>query len=76
MKAFFSTFLLILVLSVQELFAQGCAMCTATAGSLDGKAAKGLNFGIIYLGCIPLLLIGILAYKWYKNQKATDSENL
>jgi len=76
MKAIVSTILLVLVFGLQDVLAQGCAMCTATASNLDGKAATGLNYGIIYLGMIPFLLIGFIAYKWYKNQKATDSENL
>lgn len=76
MKAVLSTIVLFLLISTQELFAQGCAMCTATASNLDGKAATGLNYGIIYLGLIPFLLIGFIAYKWYKNQKATDADNI
>lgn len=51
------------------LWAQGCSMCTATANNLDGKAAAGLNMGIVYLGMIPLILLGTLFFKWYKANK-------
>lgn len=60
--------------SVGQAVAQGCAMCTATAGNLDGKAAEGLNYGIMYLGLIPLILMGTIFYKWYKaNKQASES---
>ena len=57
-----------------DAFAQGCAMCTATASNLDGRAAEGLNLGIVYLAAIPLILLATLFYKWYKaNKNTTES---
>jgi hypothetical protein len=53
-------------------FSQGCAMCTATASNLDGKAAEGLNLGILYLAVIPITLMSVLFYKWYKSNKNTQ----
>ena len=46
-----------------------CVMCTKTAESLDDKGAKGLNSGIIYLAFMPLTIILIIGYKWYKSNK-------
>lgn len=46
-----------------------CVMCTKTAESLDDNAAKGLNGGIIYLAFMPLTIILIIGYKWYKSNK-------
>jgi hypothetical protein len=43
-----------------------CAMCTKTAASLDDKAAKGLNSGIIYLAFMPMTLILVIGYRWWK----------
>jgi hypothetical protein len=46
-----------------------CVMCTKTAESLDDKGAKGLNGGIIYLAFMPMTIILIIGYKWYKSNK-------
>jgi hypothetical protein len=76
MKRKFQLAIVLLVgnlLWVNDMIAQGCAMCTATAGNLDESSAKGLNYGIIYLGLIPLVLILTVFYKWYKaNNQNTD----
>ncbi|MFD2918677.1 hypothetical protein ACFS6H_03075 [Terrimonas rubra] len=47
-----------------------CSICTKTAQQLGEGPASGMNGGIIYLAFVPLLIIGIIAYKWYRNQKA------
>jgi hypothetical protein len=44
-------------------------MCTKTAESLDDKGAKGLNGGIIYLAFMPMTIILIIGYKWYRSNK-------
>lgn len=49
-----------------ELKAQ-CSICTKTAQQLGHKPAKGLNAGIIYLMVAPLALIGVVGYRWWKN---------
>lgn len=54
--------------STQESKAQ-CSICTKTAQQLGEKPAKALNEGIIYLAFTPLLIIGYVSYKWYKNNK-------
>jgi hypothetical protein len=46
-------------------------MCTKTAASLDDKAARGLNGGIIYLALMPLTFIGFIGYRWYRKYKET-----
>lgn len=70
-------FILALVLSIltfSDVWAQGCAMCTKVASGLGEESAKGLNVGIIYLGSIPLIFMGVIFYKWYKNNKADRTE--
>ncbi|HLU17221.1 MAG TPA: hypothetical protein VKZ76_04135 [Edaphocola sp.] len=60
---------LIAVFAAQSAWAQGCAMCTKTASQLGDSAAKGLNFGILYLAAIPVTFMGTVAYLWYKKSK-------
>lgn len=59
-----------LILSTPQLMAQ-CALCTKTAQQLGEGPAAGLNKGIIYLMCIPISILSIVGYKWYKKEKAT-----
>jgi hypothetical protein len=33
------------------------------------KTGKGMNFGILYLAAAPLILAGVIGYKWYKHNK-------
>lgn len=45
-----------------------CAMCTKTASQLGEKPALGLNQGILYLMGTPFIIVGFIAYRWWKNQ--------
>ena len=71
---FLPVFILLLMLSVAS-FAQ-CAMCTKTAQQLGEKPAQGLNNAILYLMFIPFLIMGYIGYRWYKNHKIVDAENV
>jgi UPF0716 family protein affecting phage T7 exclusion len=46
-----------------------CAICTKTAQQLGDKPAKALNGAIIYLAAAPLLMIGFIGYRWWKNNR-------
>lgn len=49
-----------------------CAMCKAIAESNNqggGSVAEGLNDGIIFLMFIPYILIGLVAYGFYRQRK-------
>ena len=46
-----------------------CSICTKTAQQLGDGPASGMNTGIIYLAFIPLAFIGIIGYRWWKNEK-------
>jgi len=46
-----------------------CSICTKTAQQLGEGPAKALNGAIIYLAFAPLLLIGIIGYRWWKNNR-------
>lgn len=54
--------------------AQGCSLCTKTAGELDDKSAKGLNSGILYLAALPLTILGTVGFVWWKNNRGTEEE--
>jgi hypothetical protein len=54
-----------------DLVAQ-CPMCKMAAESNlknGGTAGKGLNAGILYMLLTPYLLVGGLAFWWFKNRK-------
>jgi len=55
-----------------------CPMCKISAESNlkdGGTAGKGLNAGILFMLSMPYLLVGTLAYVWFKNRKDVDSSN-
>ncbi|MEM6771926.1 MAG: hypothetical protein AAF597_15195 [Bacteroidota bacterium] len=62
-----------------EVFAQ-CPMCRATAETNlanGGTEGQGLNNGILYMLGMPYLLIGTVAFLWWRNRKQLDeSEEL
>ncbi len=74
MKKQFLTLLLLLFLSIivtDEVLAQ-CPMCRATAETNlanGGSEGAGLNSGILYLLGMPYVLIGTVAFLWWKNKK-------
>ena len=52
-----------------------CPMCKIAAESNlenGGSAGKGLNTGILYMLTMPYVIIGILAFVWYRNRKTGD----
>ena len=50
-----------------------CAMCTKTAQQLGEKPAQGLNSGILYLMLAPFAIVGVIGYRWYKNNNAAQA---
>ena len=66
-------FLLIVIVSILPIDAIGqCPMCRMAAESNlqnGGTEAKGLNNGILYMLAMPYLLIGTLAFLWYRNRR-------
>lgn len=53
-----------------------CAMCRATVENNFSQGelvvGSGLNMGILYLFLAPYLVIGVIAYFWYRNSKKTS----
>lgn len=51
-----------------------CALCTKTAQQLGDGPASGLNKGILYLMCIPIGILSIIGYKWYKKEQINQAQ--
>ncbi|MBP6000200.1 MAG: hypothetical protein KA534_07085 [Sediminibacterium sp.] len=47
-----------------------CAICTKTASQIGEEAGKGFNVGVLYLAAMPFGIMGYVAYRWWKNEKA------
>ena len=67
--------LLTFTIGITDVEAQ-CAMCRATVetnyNNGAGEASTRLNSGILYLLCMPYLLIGTVAFFWYRNKKQNE----
>lgn len=49
-----------------------CPMCRMAAESNlenGGSAAKGLNYGILYMLVVPYLVVGTIGFIWWKNNR-------
>lgn len=44
-----------------------CSICTKTASQLGEDAGRGLNGGILYLAAAPLMIVGYIGYRWWRN---------
>ncbi len=44
-----------------------CSICAKTAQQMGEKPAQGLNSGILYLMLAPFILVGVIGYRWWKN---------
>lgn len=65
------------IVNVETVDAQ-CPMCKMSAESNlkdGGTAGKGLNKGILYLFAAPYLMVGGLAFMWYRNNKKKRDED-
>lgn len=68
-KALVLIFLIAFVLFPAQLEAQ-CAMCRAVLESEEsGKAAEGINNGIVYLMAIPYVLVAGVFYFVYRKMR-------
>lgn len=70
-KFFAIAFILVILFALVSIDSQAqCSICTRTAQQLGEKPARGLNAGIIYLAFTPLLLIGFIAFKWWRKNSS------
>lgn len=77
MKKYLLIFFIFLMISLafNDAVAQ-CAMCTKTAQQLGEKPALGLNKAILYLMISPFAIIGVIGFRWWKNNKRMEDEEL
>ena len=65
--------IIFLILLMNHLWLKGqCAMCKATVESnaeAGGALADGLNEGILYLMAFPYLILGAIAFAWWRHEK-------
>lgn len=74
-KYVFISIIFLLMLASQDLVAQ-CALCTKTASQLGEKPALGLNNAILYLMLAPFSIVGLIGYRWWKNNKKLEDAEL
>ncbi len=64
--------IVLLALTQVNAWAQ-CAMCRGSVESQvsagDTSVAANLNFGILYLFFTPYLIVGVIAFLWYRASK-------
>lgn len=69
--------LFFLVVGISQGWSQ-CAMCRGSVESTMGNGRNnvgiGLNTGIMYLFVMPYLIVGVIAYLWYRNSKKAREE--
>ncbi len=70
-------YIILTLITVAPLLTQAqCAMCrtqvvnNVSAG--ETSFAAGLNMGILYLFFTPYILIGIVAFMWFKHSKVSE----
>ncbi len=56
------------VFNIENAHAQ-CSICAKTVQQMGEKPAKGFNSGIIYLMLTPFAIVGMVGYRWWKNNK-------
>lgn len=73
----FIILVVLLTLGISGDVAAQCPMCKMSAESNlknGGTAGVGLNAGILYMLITPYLLVGTMAYLWWRNKKRTEKE--
>ncbi|TAN18518.1 MAG: hypothetical protein EPN37_05215 [Chitinophagaceae bacterium] len=66
--------LILILINIPEVTAQGCSICSLDAAQQGPDAAKGLNAGILYIAAVPFALIGVIGYQWYKHNGRISEE--
>ena len=61
--------LLVIILCTGVQAIAQCSLCTKTAQQLGEGPAKGLNNGILMLAATPLVIIGIMVFRHWKNNR-------
>ncbi len=77
MRFFFNILLITFLITAFTLpvFAQ-CSVCSKTALQLGEKPAQGLNTAILYLMAMPFAIVGVIGYRWWKNNKKFEEQEV
>lgn len=78
-KIILPVLLMMVLLLLPEVVDAQCPMCRMTAESNlanGGNEGQGLNNGILYMLATPYLLIGVIAYVWYRNRRKEEDFEL
>lgn len=71
--------LIVTLFSISQSWAQ-CAMCRTTiennVSAGDTSLASGLNLGILYLFFTPYVVIGTIAFLWYRKSKKEHGKKI
>jgi hypothetical protein len=73
MKKHIFLLLLICFSAAGEPAAAQCSICTRSAQQLGERPAKALNAGIMYLAFAPMAILGIIGFRWWKQNQASES---
>jgi hypothetical protein len=72
MKKWAPLSIFIILLSFSPLLAPAqCSICTKTAQQLGEKPAKGLNSGILYLAFMPMAIVGVIGFRWWRSNRSS-----
>lgn len=74
-KIIFILFFFLATVSFTQYANAQCSLCTKTAQQLGEKPAQGLNSGILYLMFMPFIIVGIIGYRWWKNNKEFEANS-
>lgn len=74
----FKSLTAVVLLLVPMITSAQCAMCrTQVVNNVshgETSFAAGLNFGILYLFFTPYVVIGVVAFFWYKHAKSRETK--
>jgi hypothetical protein len=62
-------FLFCFTFFISESLSAQCSICTKTTQQLGEGPAAGMNAGILYLAFTPLLIVGVIGYRWWQRNK-------
>lgn len=73
-------FVLLLLFVNSQLTMAQCAMCKGAVETNMSTGrnviGNGINAGIAYLFAFPYLIVGVIAYLWYRNSKKALAQRL
>ncbi|MEO6549222.1 MAG: hypothetical protein ABIN94_14565 [Ferruginibacter sp.] len=72
--AFIFSFVFLLMATSITMVNGQCSLCTKTAQQMGEKPALGLNNGILYLMVMPFAIMGVIGFRWWKNNKEVEEQ--